>query len=388
MPECIIIHDVVFNHSNELIASVKLEEGNRIIRQSEPGGDWDTIFYPGNDGIWSMIVDEHDNIYGVGRDLFSSFDNGGTWNIIPLEILQMGTPALYKLNNGNLLIGTWGGIILSDTCGIQCSFVESTSQSEVFNDFQYNQDSSIIFAGSTHYLDNSGGIYCSFDNGLSWESSDLAGSFISSLGIDSQGNIYASSQGHYSLGYGGVLKLGIENNTWQWIKKYEIVTTLGITNSDEIYLGCSIDSWLGGVRLSKDYGISWDTINAGLYSNNVQDIYIDRAGLVYLKEGSNPDILYKRMDTIVKIRSYHSLPTFSVNVYPNPAGERVYFKTDERIDICKSGKVRVYDINGGLVIDSSFINDSGIDISKLSNGVYFISFFICGKTYSSKFVIL
>lgn len=386
MPECIIIHDVVFTHSNELIASVKLEDGNRIIRQSEPGADWDTIFYPGNDGIWTMIVDEFNNIYGVGRDLFSSFDNGESWNVLPIEILQMGTPALYKLSNSMLLIGTWGGIILSDTCGIQYSFVESASLNEVFNDFQYNQDSSIIFAGSTHYLENSGGIYRSFDNGLTWENSDLPGYFISSLGIDSQGNMYASSQGHYNLGYGGILKLGLENDIWEWVKKYEIATSLGITNSDEIYLGCSIDSWLGGVRLSKNYGTSWDTINSGLYSSNVQDIFIDREGLIYLKETSNPDILFRKTDTVVGIENGYSSPPYSIILFPNPADNRIYIKDDLQDEKSFYGNLRVYDQKGGLVLESLYKNDTELDISNLSNGVYYIVFNKSRRSYSTKFL--
>lgn len=261
MPDGVGIYDIAFSLDNKLYAAVTGGDGGRIICQPYPGAEWDTLLDP-NALISTIIIDQYNNIYAMGnRRLFSSFDNGSTWQIKCIDIISASVCSLYKLNDGNLLIGTWGGIILSDSTGSEYSFVETVSQHEKFKDFQYNIDSTVLYAGSISYYDDTGGIYRSLDNGLTWENHALGGSYVTSLCMNSQGDIFAGSQGHYSLGIGGVYRLlygnpsgtGIlwglngvrtfgdkqlyhlknaRNKCWRWCGRERFFSSIGFLNID------------------------------------------------------------------------------------------------------------------------------------------------------------
>ena len=76
-----------------------------------------------------------------------------------------------------------------------------------------------------------------------------------------------------------------------------------------------------------------------------------------------------RIDNVELMSDGVSVPekTISFDVYPNPAENQLVISSDEKIE-----NVTVVAMNGVVVYEGVYNND-GIDVSKLSSGVYFVN---------------
>jgi hypothetical protein len=67
-----------------------------------------------------------------------------------------------------------------------------------------------------------------------------------------------------------------------------------------------------------------------------------------------------------------------VTVYPNPATNKLFIKTEEKIQ-----NIEVYDVLGANLISTKELE---IDVSKLNAGVYFVEVLTSDYSYTSKFI--
>jgi hypothetical protein len=369
MPGVNTIYDIEITSSQRLMISVKGDDGlGCIISGTYPDYNWDTVLYQGS-LIEEILIDKYNNIYGVGDyTLFYSFDGGENWDSNTVDLMQMGTPSMYKLGSGKLLIGTWGGIILCDTIGTDYSFVETSPLSEVFNDFQYNFDSTILYAGSTCFSDNSGGIYCSYDDGLSWENAALYGSYISSLSMNNDGDIFAGSQGHFTQGIGGVYRLLFGEDEWEHINADEIVSSIDIGTNNDIYIGCTLMGWPGGVRVSYDNGFSWDIINDGFNAPDIVGLFLSE--YIYAIESGPPHTFYKSTEPVVssidKEICFNS--SLMVKACPTPFNNQLSIFIDASL---KSTYLSILNCNGEIIYNGYINQTINIDTSNLPSGIYY-----------------
>lgn len=75
----------------------------------------------------------------------------------------------------------------------------------------------------------------------------------------------------------------------------------------------------------------------------------------------------------------------NISFYPNPANDKIHIQLDD--SILQNGIVSIYNDLGEIVIFKKSISVStDIDISKLENGIYFISFDNGTKTVRQKFI--
>jgi photosystem II stability/assembly factor-like uncharacterized protein len=386
MPEGVGIYDVAFSQDNKLYAAVTGGDGGRIICQQYPGAEWDTVLNPGGI-IGTLYVDAFNNIYGVGNyRLYFSYDKGETWNSNHVECITSSTPSLLKLNSGNFLIGTWGGIIMCDSVGNNCSYVLSTSQCEIFNDFTYNIDSSVIYAGSTNFPEEGGGVYCSYDEGLTWENTALTGSYVSSLSINSQGDLFAGSQGNFLLGYDGVYRLLNGADEWEQINPYEVVSSIAIASNDDIYLGCTLEGWPGGVRYSSDNGETWSEINDGLIGRNITGVFFNN-NYMYSIDTGPPNYLYRSSEPVISgVDIGNDTSELNVCIYPNPASQYLCISGDPRVINNKNSSLHIYNNYGALLQSEIGVMPHYIDISHLESGVYFLAFECDGKVINQKLI--
>ena len=58
-----------------------------------------------------------------------------------------------------------------------------------------------------------------------------------------------------------------------------------------------------------------------------------------------------------------------INIYPNPATENVYIS-----NLIEKSTVKIYDINGRLVLESNISDKEYLNVSTLSKGMYQINF--------------
>jgi hypothetical protein len=70
--------------------------------------------------------------------------------------------------------------------------------------------------------------------------------------------------------------------------------------------------------------------------------------------------------------------TDEINIYPNPAKDKVYIKAEE------TGEIKLFDLLGSEIITTK---TNEIDISSLSDGVYFMQIDTRAKIYTQKIII-
>ncbi len=71
-----------------------------------------------------------------------------------------------------------------------------------------------------------------------------------------------------------------------------------------------------------------------------------------------------------------------LSIYPSPAKELLYIRTDNRVDM-----VNILDLNGKGIMEFSLTNNE-IDISRLKSGIYFMQILSEGEIYTEKFMKL
>ena len=72
----------------------------------------------------------------------------------------------------------------------------------------------------------------------------------------------------------------------------------------------------------------------------------------------------------------------SINIYPNPTADVLYIKSNYSLDY------DLFNIVGQKITSGSLLQGNNeINVKRLSDGVYFLNFFVENKTYSRKIVI-
>ena len=81
----------------------------------------------------------------------------------------------------------------------------------------------------------------------------------------------------------------------------------------------------------------------------------------------------KMMDfTIKDLIQESSEDVLSTRVYPNPAQFKIIFEIEQNKDFDKRRYLRIYDVNGSLILSREFIgNHFEADLSNIPNGTYF-----------------
>jgi len=86
----------------------------------------------------------------------------------------------------------------------------------------------------------------------------------------------------------------------------------------------------------------------------------------------------------VNIKEQQNNP-LSINIYPNPANEKVHIKTG---DFSREGNIKIYDNLGRLRLESRLLNkENTLDISKLNSGVYYLKITIDEQEYTEKLIL-
>jgi photosystem II stability/assembly factor-like uncharacterized protein len=172
--------EIALPDSIENIFSINFNSQNQVLICTEKG-----VFISNDDGInWDFLagfnastieISTIDEIYfgldSRNRILYLN-TNGQEWDTIQTDFELGGR---IKLINDSLLFAfDWGWISRSSNGGITWNQVLSTSNVEIFNAIEINND--VLFAGSVNWINsNSGGIYRSYDAGEQWELIDLIG---------------------------------------------------------------------------------------------------------------------------------------------------------------------------------------------------------------------
>ena len=307
-------------------------------------------------GINTLCVDKKDNVYAAGFFKFATFCyvakwDGTNWN-------QLGT---LKAN---------GAIqsICADTAG------------------------NIYAAGA--FTNSAGKQYVAKWDGTNWsELGNLAANGkIESICLDSKNNLYATGYFTDSVTH-SVYVAKWDGTSWTNITKDSLSGILGIVEADSldnIYFGGEVFDKDSGCYIGKWSGNSWSSIgNTAMVKglNAVLSMAFTGNGDIYaggfLKDTSGKYYIAMANSNVTGISGTAS-PAIRLELYPNPANDRIYFRNE---NIATISHLEITDISGKVVrYENINGKENSMDIASLPTGVYIVKLQSPKGIYIGKFV--
>jgi photosystem II stability/assembly factor-like uncharacterized protein len=232
---------------------------------------------------------------------------------------------------------------------------------------------------------SSGLIFRTTDGGLNWDSipSNTAMHPITSVLMINDTLAYA---GYKAIGAGFGLYISTDGGvSWNYDGNsatffYPDFLTLHQSGSGEIFSGgYSPGSQTGLIFRSPGDIVSW---NYDAVAQQINDISSYNDSIVFAVGDSGAIYVNK----ILSAQSVfeNSSPTFTIDVFPNPAHQFIQLNLPERFET-KGAILNIYAISGLLIAKSTFA--TVVDISTLSSGTYFLEIQNLEKIVKGKFVV-
>lgn len=194
-----------------------------------------------------------------------------------------------------------------------------------------------------------------------------------SVAIDANGNVWVG-------GFSALVKYN--GSTWT---KYDNVTSLGLISSNTLYYDIFPDGnilWIGCSGGLLKFNITTGTIvanynssNSPLVDNCVSKITKDASGYLWLATTVG---VVKMDPSIVGVEELDI--NNQVKIYPNPTSNQLYIESD-----LSKFEITIIDFTG-KTIKTIKQNTNFVDITDLSNGIYFIKVFTVNGTITKKFI--
>jgi photosystem II stability/assembly factor-like uncharacterized protein len=379
IPDTVGVKEIAFDSTGyQFIAS------DKGVYYSENGYDWVQTSLLDYEGC--IYVNKNNTIYAGEAYLYRSFDNAITWESL-FYSSEGGIMSICTKGDSIIFVGTWGGIYRSIDSGLTWSHVLDSYNSEVFNDIIYNHEG-ILFSGSISYDGtlSPGGIYRSDNNGETWVLSGLDYHFVTSIVISEEDEIYVGTRGHGYYGGGRVFK-SIDNGL-TWMLKYEnnLIESMSINIYGDVAIGCdSQEGEPGGILISYDGGESWEDITNNLPARAIDQVIYNPDNYLYAVTHFGGNVFKTDTPVGISIKSKLDRPKF-FRVFPNPAHDKINILINE----AKNCRITFFDILGNLIIDLKDIKNDDLinfNIENLSLGVYFIHFSCDSQTvFTYKFI--
>lgn len=258
-----------------------------------------------------------------------------------------------------------------------------------------------LYAGSTNFI-SEGGLYKSCDNGDTWlgPGPDLLNDYISAMVVDSAGRIFVGTTGHATLGGGRIYRSVDNGNSWQKVAgNGTYVKSMTINNDNEIFAGLSDDWGFLGIAHSNDHGETWAFLNEGLGgassgggAGEIKDMAISPDGYIYLATDGG---VYRSVNSTTGIEERDSEIVSGFELYqnyPNPFNNitvvsfNLLDRGEIKLDILNSKGQEVNNIFNGMKEKGKHVFHYVMD--KNNSGIYFCRLSYNGKPVTKRMIYI
>lgn len=355
----------VATNGNYVFAGV---EGSGVLVSSDNGATWS----PSNSGLTSNYITSFtvkgSNIFaGTDAGIFRTGNNGANWSAVNNGLSMTFITSLSN-NGSSVFAGAgFGQIFRSDNNGFLWTEISNglpMTTSAMTTCFAYKDGNT--YAGMTGE-----GVYKSTNNGANWSASNngMFEPVIYSLTTAGSDILAATLDGLFVSGDDGV-NWNIVGLGFSYITTYSFAK-----NGSTLYMGTE-----KGVFLSTDNGTTWDSINTGLTNRKIESLAINGT---YLFANERQSGIWRRpLSEIIGTEEINKINDLKLS--PNPATDKI---TIEIHNPLQKASISVYNPGGQLLISQPFTNlQTGINISMLSKGLYFIKLNTKESSVVRKFV--
>ncbi|MCD4731245.1 MAG: T9SS type A sorting domain-containing protein [Bacteroidales bacterium] len=388
VPDTIQIKCMAANNQNHIYLGTG---GNNML-----GGIYRTV---DNCNSWEFLVFENHSIgfieLNAANHFFTSFssciyksiNNGISWDTLFYYTETVGFSCLKTYNEDLIFAGlslNITGIIRSNDSGENWEEVFILpSNAEFFYDFAIlNEDT--IYACTTHWF-NGGGVYRSVDSGDNWEHIGMYDFHCMSLAKNSNGDIFVGTYGHNTQYWlSGVYVL--YNGDEEWVQLYTtLVNDIAVNSDDHLFVATDY-----GVLESTDNGQTFEYINDGLFTGDVDDLAIDSSGFLYASS-YDPCNMARSFEPTITGNSEINITDTTVSIinYPNPFSDKTIIQWDipEKDEYVY---LIITDASGKTVLNIQIENTgSYVFISRFFKpGILYYSIVSDNKTCSGKMVLI
>jgi len=337
------IHCVEINSIGFIYAGTQ----NGIYRSVDNGNNWENMGLE-NISVYCLTINSNDDIFaGTGGfyNIYNSIDLGQTWIPLHENIAPNNVISLYINFNGVIFAGSGGdyGLMRSTDNGENWELILSLASCEQLQSICETTEGS-LFLGTTNFM-GEGGVYRSVDQGNNWELIGLNFHFLSSLAVNSNGEIFAGSRGHYTQAIGGVYRSSDNGETWETLTNQFYVNDIAVDSQDRIFIGCIF----GAVWFSEDNGETWQFIESALLPEETEIKYltITEDDFVYsISYGENPDKVYRSLESTIINENTLNSNTCELSNYPNPFNPLTTISFTISNELHEQSELIIYNIKG------------------------------------------
>ena len=345
-PDTTDISCITTNYQGDIFIGT-LGDNSGVYRSLDNGQTWDFILNNNQSTVHKIEINDQGDLY-VGKggpDKFvRSVDNGDSWETISLPPYCLGSFTSILCNgNDTVYLSTWedgGGLLIrTPDYGISWDslFYSASHSGDHITDIVTTTNNE-IYVSIMGYFFNTGGVFKSEDNGISWDYIGLYNHQVNAMAINQNDEVFTGDWYIMGAESSGVYALYENSDDFELVRGTMDVTDIGINSEGQIFV-----TNIGGVLRSFDNGDTFEYVNEGI-SGTFRKLHIDNLGYVYITKTHS---LYRSINPTVSINEQKINLEKEIIIYPNPATNN--FKIQSEMFETSEAIVEIFDLYGKKV---------------------------------------
>lgn len=349
--------------------SIGFAVGSEIWKSTDGGDNWQKLLsnpYDNNTSYFSVqfLSEEIGYIGGEDATILKTTDGGEAWIKLTFDIFVDRNALMLRLF---FLDENIGFVAVSNGNSSTGNLLKTVDGGKTWQSQSSQRLSSLYFQDEQNGIgiDPSGRCFLTSDSGITWEQilEDYTNDLIMlDFPSDSVGYILGEGQFFNNL----VLKTVDGGQTWTETEIDIAGSPITFTFWDEN--SGIIGNSYGNYTTTKDGGQTWEVEQAFNFfepnclaeTPNGKIISIADYGKILINS-----TLFAPISTPLEPKIHAVNP---LNIFPNPVVDRLYFSNTPYITFLK-----IYDITGKVLLTQNELNVTSVDLSSLTEGLYFLS---------------
>jgi len=299
---------------------IYLATGSGVYHSNDNCESWEYIGleqYP----IWSIYVSTTGNLYAGTGWRFFKYAGDKQWDLLYEPADATNILSIYESDSGYIFFGNFGSIYRSIDGGITWTEVLDLLNTESVESITGNNEG-ILYAGTISFSGDvsPGGVYKSEDGGASWNLVGLDYHFVSSVVVNSDDEIYAGTNGHWTMGTARIYKSTDNGQNWNMVFNNHYIFSLSINEYDEVAAASET-----GIFCTYDNGLIWNDITPSWTGKYFEEVAFHPEGQLYAISYFVESDLFRTLEPVLIPENIGTKN--ETKIYPNPANSLLFIET-------------------------------------------------------------